>query len=293
MRLSILIPTYNQDCRQLVYDLIHKCNMPADCEIIVGDDGSNDEETKRGNRKLQSIERVTYWESSDNLGRARIRNRLAQMAKGEYLLFIDSDAVVETEDFIQRFLSCLPTSGVICGGIHHPDNCPSPQVSLRWRYEKACEPLFTAEQRNKNPYQGMRTFNILFNRQVVLQHPFDEDIRQYGYEDTLMGGELKHAGVPVLHIDNPLTNGDIEENDVFLRKTEDSLRTLYEIQDSMSGQSRLIQYINKLQRHRLTSIVLFAYRQTKGAIRHNLLGSTPSVRLFQFYKLGYYLELKY
>ena len=39
MKLSILIPTFNQDCTQLVHDLLEQ--LPQDAEILVADDKQN------------------------------------------------------------------------------------------------------------------------------------------------------------------------------------------------------------------------------------------------------------
>ena len=289
MRLSILIPTYNTSCLSLVRELHSK--LPADCEILVGDDGSNNADIRTENRRIEAMRGVTYWESAENLGRARIRNRLAEMAHGEYLLFIDSDAQVQRTDFVEKYLQCLPTLAVVCGGTLHPDTLPSPMVSLRWRYEKSCEPRFTTERRNEHPYQSLSTFNILIPKSVALAHPFDENIRQYGYEDTLLGRILEEADIKVYHIDNPLIHLGLDDNKHFLQKTEEAMRTLYDLGEKMDGLSNLLNIYRKLQRLHLIGLVRITYSISRPLLRRNLLGSRPSVRLFNFYKLGYYASL--
>lgn len=289
MKLSVLIPTFNQDCTQLVRAL--RRQLPEGSEIVVADDGSSDMQAKQSNRSLMGLSNVVYWESEHNLGRARIRNRLAQMAQGDYLLFVDSDAQLERDDFLQQYLNCLPTEGVVCGGILHPDRLPSPEVSLRWRYEKSCEPHFTAKRRNRSPYDSLRTFNILLPRQLALSHPFDESITRYGYEDTLLGRQLEDEGIGVLHIDNPLINGDLESNEIFLRKTEEAMKTLYDIRDRIGNKSRLLVTYKHLDHCGLPRLLAYAFRHAKRTMQSNLTSSKPSVYLFNLYKLGFYCNL--
>ena len=225
MKLSILIPTYNQDCSKLVKDLATQCQQSAlEYEILVMDDGSSDQEAVQANRRLVDMPHCSLFEFLHNQGRSFVRNRLVQRSMGDYLLFVDSDAVVTCPDYIANYLQYLPTKAVIYGGILHPDSLPSYRQSLRYMYEKHCEPMFTAENRNRRPYQNLRTFNVLLPREVALSHPFNENIRHYGYEDTLLGKNLERDGIQVLHIDNPLVNGDIETNSRFLQKTEDKTR---------------------------------------------------------------------
>lgn len=286
MKLSILIPTYNTKCLSLVEELQRQ--LPDDCEIIVADDGSTDAVAKATNREMTGWKGVTYKEEEQNQGRARIRNRLTQMAQGDYVLFIDSDAVVENPQFLSNYLRCLPTSAVVCGGILHPDTLPSKEQTLRWTYEKRCEPRFTAAERNRQPYHCLRTFNFMMPRETAISHPFDESITHYGYEDTLLGGQLEEEGIEVWHIDNPLINGDIESNQVFLQKTEEAMETLHSIRHKIGNHSGLLTFYRKLQCLHLTGLLRAVYKITRPLLRRNLLGTHPSVPIFNFYKLGYY-----
>ena len=289
MRLSILIPTYNCNCVRLVTDLQQQ--LPEDCEILVADDASTDETIRFGNRSLKDLTHVTYWEEEENHGRSGIRNLLARKAQGDYLLFIDSDAEVKNPDYIQQYLRELPTEAVVCGGALHSDTLPSPSVALRWAYEKNCEPRLTADKRREHPHQHITTFNILMPRCVALAHPFNERITRYGYEDTLLGRELERDGIAVLHIDNPLIHLGLDTNELFLHKTEEAMRTLYEIRGEMEGYSRLLTIYKQLEQWHLTGVVRVIYQAIRPMLQRNLLGKHPSIWLFNFYKLGYYITL--
>ena len=292
MKLSILIPAYNQSCLKLATDLHRQCNQEGcDFEIIVADDASIDTKARSDNKKVESLPCCRALMSEVNKGRAATRNKLVNESSGDYLLFVDSDAEVINDDFIHRYVAECPTDAVLCGGILHPDVLPSPYVSLRYLYEKSCEPHFTAEQRNHHPYLCIRSFNFMMPRKVAIQYPFDEKIRTYGYEDTLMGKAFEIGGVKVRHIDNPLLNTDIEENAAFLEKTKEAMQTLFQMKEEMRGYSSLLTVYSRLSKLHLISFVSVAFRITRNMIERNLLGEKPSVRLLQFYKLGYYTQL--
>lgn len=294
MKLSILIPTYNYDCTTLVGELHRQLLevLPAgEGEIVVGDDGSTDMNIKASNREMKGWEGVVYHEEDRNRGRAGICNLLVNMAQGDYILILDSDARVITSYYLSRYLSLLPTTDVVCGGIRHSDTLPSTDVSLRWQYEKFCEPRLTAKRREVNAHQSMSTFNILLPTSVALSHPFDESITQYGYEDTLLGLWLKKDGIGVRHIDNPLLHTGLDSNERFLQKTEIAMDTLYKIRDKIGNFSHLLLVYRQIERWHLTWLLRLAFRLTHPLLRHNLLGPRPSVRLFNFYKLGFYATI--
>ena len=170
----------------------------------------------------------------------------------------------------------------------HPDEQPSPNVSLRYKYEKWAEGHFTIEKRRKHPWKSLRTFNILIPREIALRFPFDESILGYGYEDVLLGRKLEKEGVSVLHINNPLLNTDIEDNTTFLCKTEEALRTLWKQEDKIQDSSSLISFYKKLDSIKALPIVRILYHLFSKKIRKNLTGKEPNILLFQFYKIAYF-----
>ena len=290
MLLSILIPTHNYICKRLVSSLQEQIRH-IDAEILVADDGSTHEQVKKENREIGTWDKCRLLESEKNIGRAAIRNLLTKNAAGEYLLFIDSDAEVENPHFVANYIREIQPDTVICGGILHPNRIEDRKKTLRWKYEKYCEPQFTAAKRSRKPYHNLRTFNFLIPKNVATDFPFDERITKYGYEDTLLGKELQQQHIGIKHIDNPLLNGDIETNEVFLRKTEESLRTLKGIAHQMSDCSSVLTAMHMLEKWHLTALTRRLFRATAPLLTRNLLGHTPHIWLFQLYKLGYYTTL--
>ena len=292
MILSILIPVYNYNCVALVKALQQQAeNCNIDYEILVADDGSDNAAIVCQNREINAIPHSHYHEMGKNHGRSWIRNWLVGQSKGEFLLFIDSDAEVCNAHFIGNYLRYVEKGAVICGGILHPEENPSPSRRLRYRYEKAMEPCFTAERRNQHPYANLRTFNFMMPREVALTHPFDESITLYGYEDTLLGSQFEKEGIKVVHIDNPLINADIEENLRFLEKTEESMLSLYQLKDKMRNHSRLLASYEKIKRFKLDVLLRILFPLLRPLLKWHLTGNHPSVIALQFYKLAYYCTL--
>ena len=292
MILSILIPVYNYNCVALVKALQQQAeNCNIDYEILVADDGSDNAAVVCQNREINAIPHSCYHEMGKNHGRSWIRNWLVSQSQGEFLLFIDSDAELSNAHFIGNYLRLVEKGAVICGGILHPEEEPSPTRRLRYRYEKAMEPCFTAERRNQHPYANLRTFNFMMPREVALTHPFDESITLYGYEDTLLGGMFEKEGLKVIHIDNPLINADIEENPIFLKKTEESMHSLYQLKDKMRHHSRLLTSYEKIRRLKLDTLLRFVFPLLRPMLTWHLTGKQPTVIALQFYKLAYYCTL--
>lgn len=87
MKLSILIPTYNTPCLSLVRDLQRQCEAAGTShEIIVMDDGSTDHTAIATNKGIDDMPGCRYILLGENIGRARIRNRLVGEARGEWCL---------------------------------------------------------------------------------------------------------------------------------------------------------------------------------------------------------------
>ena len=295
MRLSILIPTHNYDCSRFVYDL--ETQLSEDDEIIVGNDCSTDTGIIAKLVEIEKHNKCRLFTPAQNgkevrpLGRAAIRNALAREAKGEWLLFIDADAEVCCKSFIDDYLSATKFAPVVCGGTGNLPECPSPECQLRYDYEVEAEKRFTVERRREFPYAQLTTFNFLIRRDIFLSICFDEGFKEYGYEDTCFGFQLKQRGIAIHHIDNKLIHLGIEPSTVYLAKIETALRSLAKLELEQRRQIRLSAFEMKLERYYLLGLIRCVYRLTKKTLRANLLGKHPNQKLFTFYKLGYYADL--
>ena len=281
--LSILIPTFNDPCSTLVSHLQQQAEaLGITYEILVADDGSTQQSVLEENRNINALPHCQLIERKVNAGRASIRNFLAQQARYAWLLFIDSDMVVCRNDYLRKYASCEETS-IVDGGVVIG---PYKKGNLRSLYEKAAESKHTQKEREQSPYRDFHTANFMIRRTLMLEHPFDERFRNYGYEDVLFGKAMEQAAIPILHIDNPMSFEVFEENEHFVSKTEEGLRTLYQFRHELKGYSRLLDRVQNL-----SPTPIRWWHKLFGAIeRRNLTGKHPSLMVFNLYKIGYFLS---
>jgi glycosyltransferase involved in cell wall biosynthesis len=292
MKISLLIPVFDYDIVALVHSMKSAIGkVPEFDEILIGDDGSSVEYRK----KYKSLEgdgvRVIY--SKKNIGRAAIRNRLALEAKGDFLLFVDADVMLPgtAEAYILKWLPMLGKSRVIIGGTLYRDSPPGdPDKLLRWKYGKVKEQR-KAAVRNKNPHAGFSTFNVLIEKSVFSRIRFNEELKQYGHEDTLMGYQLKKASIEVLHIDNGLFHEGLESNKDFLIKTKLGIENLSKLYDNVTDKrafsetDRILKFYNRLRLLRVTRILAGIFIRYRDQMEIRLDSSKISLILFGFYKI--------
>ena len=112
MKLSVLIPVWNQE--DLVVNALDHLPRRDDIEVLVCDDGSTDHTFERLSQ--YSMPNLTVLSNRENKGVAYTKNRLLEMATGEYFHIHDSDDYVNTNlyndlvDMIAKF----DTFDIIC-----------------------------------------------------------------------------------------------------------------------------------------------------------------------------------
>ncbi len=292
MEISLLIPVFNYDLIALVHSMKSALGkVPELKEIIIGDDGSSAEFKE----KYHSLEgdgvRVISFEK--NIGRAAIRNRLGLEASGDYLLFIDADTMMTgtAEAYFLKWLPYLKEAQVICGGsVYHESPPGDPDKLLRWKYGRHREQR-TAAEWNKDPHSGFSTFNVMIEKSVFSKIRFDEELKQYGHEDTLMGYQLKKAGIDILHIDNGLLHEGLESNRDFLNKTKLGIENLSMLYDKVTDKRtfaqtvKIIRIYNRLHFLNLAFVLAGIFIKYRDRMEIRLDSKKTSLRLFSFYKL--------
>ncbi|MBQ7421231.1 MAG: glycosyltransferase family 2 protein [Prevotella sp.] len=289
-QLSILIPTYNDDCFLLAKKLSEQASKieGLQWEIIVADDGSKAVSVVERNMRINQLKNSTYIIRKENTGRATIRNFLAKKANYPWLLFVDAGLHIPNRNFIGTYLANFGED-VICGGVialqGHSEN-------LRYKYEHEAMSRFSAKKRSRHPYHNFRTANFLIKRTAILAHPLRENIKSYGYEDVMFGKDLEQNHIPIKHIDNPIAYTQYEDNKKYLCKVEKSLHTLFAYRNELNGYSPILKYTKLLDKYRFRFFVRHFHHIFKQFEKNNLCGSHPSLTIFKLYKIGYYCCLQ-
>lgn len=185
--ISVIIPTYNR-CTILKKALkaLASQTLPFDeYEVILIDDGSTDD-TAAMVQSLHVPYTLTY-RRQERSGPARARNHGLRLAKGELIVFIDSDIVV-TEEFLKAHLDAHTQENLIGHGpVIHTDNLDDP-TSATMTITDISRAFFA-------------TGNVSIRRQHLFDAGlFDEDFVEYGWEDLELGIRLRKRGLTAVKV---------------------------------------------------------------------------------------------
>ena len=163
MKLSIIIPYYNTE--NFTDELLNvlEPQITKECEVILVDDGSDEIY-----EPYQDFVRVFVFK--ENKGVSAARNLGLKKAKGDYIVFIDSDDLV-TEDYIQQIFKAIE---------NNPDT-----VYLSWRsIDHKLGKIIASPTDEFNPYNRC-VWNRVFSREYIKGLTFPEGV-QIGEDDAFL-----------------------------------------------------------------------------------------------------------
>lgn len=281
--LSILIPVYKDSCVAQALALRRQCQgLGMQWEIVVADDGSPSPYDAL-NDEISSIGGCRLVKRRENVGRAAIRNFLAREARFDTLLYIDA-GMMPSDGLVAAYVENMGRADVVVGSLRVAKGSVD-LSNLRCKNEMKAERRHSVGKSNERPYANFHSGNFMISRRVMLDNPFREDIKTYGYEDTLFGKDLAGRQVSIIHIDNPLLFVRFESNERFLEKTEEAMLTLYAYRKELKGYSALLHLVDGLQRRHLLWITVWITRLTNVAVRRRLMGDNPSLFLYNVFRV--------
>lgn len=295
MMLSVCIPVYNFDVTELITDIRNQINTDdLDAEIIFIDDASQ-EEMRQRNEIVKSLT-DHYILLEKNIGRSKIRNLFLKYSKSDYLLFLDCDGKIITKGFIKNYINFINDHhpDVVYGGRTVNESKPDLRYGLRWKFAIERENL-PVDVRKKSPYRDFQTNNFIVRKSVLENHPFDESIVQYGYEDLIFAKNLYKDKIKIEHIDNAIYNNDVETNEVFLKKADQSAKSLAHLIETdldvrNSSNIKLAKAYALLKKTGGILIYKMFYKIMKPFIIRKLLSGKAELKTLDLYKLGQLID---
>lgn len=225
-KLSVLIPFYKESPVWLLDALENDlCTNRQDIEIIILDDGSSMRDISHAvNERLLSMSfSAKFIGLMANEGRSKGRNRLTCEARGEYYLFLDSDMLPDSPDFLTKWLEVISKQkpDVVFGGFSLIQAPQDKQFALH-RLMAAQSDCLSADQRQLSPEKYIFTSNLLVRRDIFKSQRFDDAFSGWGWEDVewAMRVAQNHA---VTHIENSATHMGLDTAQTLIHKYEQSV----------------------------------------------------------------------
>lgn len=244
-KVSIIIPVYNQfqytyNCIKSILDTVE--DVPY--EVIVGDDESTDK-----TRKITKIIRgVRVNINHTDHGFLMNCNRAAQLAKGEYVLFLNNDTQVK-ENWLSSLLELIESDdriGMVGSKLIYPDGGLQEAGGIVWKDASGWN-----YGRNQNPdmpeYNYVREVDYISGASIMLRTSlwkelggFDERFKPAYCEDSDLAFQVRKAGYKVMYqpesvvvhfegisngtdLDSGLKKYQVENSEKFKEKWKDEL----------------------------------------------------------------------
>lgn len=219
IRLSVVVTTYNRpDALRAVLDGL-AAQTDRHFEVIVADDGSREdtralvEATARG----FAVPLVHVWQPDEGFRAGAARNRAAERAHGEYLVFLDGDCVPR-RDFVARHRALAERGWMVAGNRVLLSEGFTAQVLRErlpvhawtagdWKQARrrgdinrtlplAHAPLGALRKLAAARWQRVRTCNLgVWRDDFERVLGFDESFEGWGFEDSDLAVRLLNAGV--------------------------------------------------------------------------------------------------
>jgi GT2 family glycosyltransferase len=190
--ITCVIPMYrNAAMARRVIDALEQCMLPPThaLRIVVVDDSPGDGSSQQIATDASPC--VTIVTNERNLGRSIARNRGAQIAEGELLLFLDSDCIPETRDFLAHHLAAMKGSSDISVG-----SIVGIGGGFWDRYQCEVAARRSALAQRDGALAAATSPNFMIRREAFLSlGGFDEAYEGYGFEDRDFFLRAKLAGL--------------------------------------------------------------------------------------------------
>lgn len=251
MEISLIITTYNwKEALHLSLQSARAQTLPP-LEIVVADDGSGPDtaELVREFSLSASVPVIHSWQEDKGFRAARSRNQAIAKARGEYIILVDGDMLLEPHfiadhcayarpgSFVQgsrALLSKEITAKLLASGsLQMPSGINGMGNRKNFLRSALFARIFSTKSRRLT---GIKSCNFAFWKQdAVRVNGFNEDFIGWGREDSEFAARLLNDGITRFnlrfhaigyHLYHPMnTRERLEVNDDILKNTIEEKRT--------------------------------------------------------------------
>ena len=201
---SVVIPTYNRlPMLERVLEALDRQQSAPEFEVVVINDGSSDGTEQALQKRFTAGTHRYPWkfESQENSGPSRARNRGVKLAGGQFVVFIGDDTVPE-ERFLHEharvhaasgddpLLACLgytgwPSTGRVTPFMHYIND-----FGLQFGYRLIADGSIV-------PFNFFYTSNLSLSRDLLAGNPFDTSFPAAAWEDIELAYRLDRIGLRI------------------------------------------------------------------------------------------------
>ena len=215
VKVSLIVTTYNwPEALDAVLRSVASQEVPPD-EVLIADDGSSSETAAVVSRwgAMVHFPIRHVWQEDHGFQAAKIRNKAAAMATGDYLIFLDGDCLLRP-GFVRRHIKFAEPGHFVAGNrvllsrdftlLSLEQGVPVEQWSTgRFRHDQIQRswplrtwPLGPLRKAFPRQWRGVKTCNLaVWKKDLVAVNGLDESFVGWGYEDSELVIRLLRQGV--------------------------------------------------------------------------------------------------
>lgn len=237
---SIITPVFNNLAltKQCLESIWHNTDAPH--EIIIIDNASTDG-TRDYLHRLEAAGRVRVITNRRNLGFSRACNQGAQAARGEHLVFLNNDTIVQP-GWLEEMVACVRKDekiGIVGAKLLYPDDTIQ-HAGVAFTEDKLVHHIYQHYDKDHPAVNKEREFQVVTAACALVKKDvffgagcFDENY-QNGFEDVDLCFKLRQQGYKVLYTPRAVVyhlesktmgrhDRDTENSRVFRSKWQDKI----------------------------------------------------------------------
>ncbi len=228
---SIVIPIYNG--KKYIKSAINSCLNQCynNIEIIVIDDGSTDNLSKS---EILDLNSSIVFHSKSNEGLGKTRNLGIQMAKGDYIFFLDADDTIPS-DAIYKLRSAIEDNDFIIGRCNriHVDKNNNNYKEYIWKKK-----IYKRKHDKYNLIVDAISTNKLYKKEFLLQNSLK--FLPGLYEDKLFVLKLFENSKYFKYIKDTVYHWNIHDDNFSIT----SSKSIYNLKERMNANNQCLLYTN-------------------------------------------------
>ena len=200
---TVVMPAYNAEpfIEEAIMSVVNQ--TVTNWELLVIDDCSTDHTREIVSRISKSDIRIQYWVNEKNMGVARTRNRGIEIARGEYIAFLDSDDVWHSKKLERQLNKMQEAEADLCYCSYEIIGVNGNNVRADYLVRE------TAEFNDILMENYIQCSAMLIRSDVVKNIMFNTE---FYHEDYILGLDMLRSGAKAVGCKEPLLKWRYLEN---------------------------------------------------------------------------------